>query len=124
LRGLGRINIFPGDDVGARKNLERWLKLVKPLDYVSVHCILKRWHPYGGLVLLPPVVGQVGGGRIPDGRNIASIERWLSTKRNKEYIGEHIDETRIQIWGSCRVELGSRTCSRNDKKEGHHHYQV
>jgi len=31
LRGLGRIHVFPGDDVGARKNLERW-------------------RPYGGLV--------------------------------------------------------------------------
>ena len=50
LRGLGRINIFPGDDVGARKNLERWLKLEKPLDYESVNHTLKRWHPFGGLV--------------------------------------------------------------------------
>jgi DNA-3-methyladenine glycosylase II len=27
LRGLGRTNIFPGDDVGARNKLTRWLKL-------------------------------------------------------------------------------------------------
>ncbi|MGH9695154.1 MAG: DNA-3-methyladenine glycosylase 2 [Bryobacteraceae bacterium] len=27
LRGLGRTHVFPGDDVGARKNLERWLNL-------------------------------------------------------------------------------------------------
>ena len=33
LRGLGRTHVFPGDDVGARKNLQRWLKLSKPLDY-------------------------------------------------------------------------------------------
>ena len=50
LRGLGRTHVFPGDDVGARKNLERWLNLVKPLDYAAVHRTLKRWHPYGGLV--------------------------------------------------------------------------
>jgi DNA-3-methyladenine glycosylase II len=25
LRGLGRTHIFPGDDVGARNNLQRWL---------------------------------------------------------------------------------------------------
>ena len=50
LRGLGRIHIFPGDDVGARKNLERWLKLAKPLDYPSVRRTLERWSPYSGLV--------------------------------------------------------------------------
>ncbi len=27
LRGLGRLNIFPGDDVGARNNLQRWRHL-------------------------------------------------------------------------------------------------
>ncbi|MGH7171784.1 MAG: DNA-3-methyladenine glycosylase family protein, partial [Gemmataceae bacterium] len=26
LRGLGRQHVFPGDDVGARKNLQRWLR--------------------------------------------------------------------------------------------------
>ncbi len=50
LRGLGRTQVFPGDDVGARKNLERWLNLVKPLDYEAVHRTLERWHPYDGLV--------------------------------------------------------------------------
>ena len=25
LRGLGRTHVFPGDDVGARNNLQRWL---------------------------------------------------------------------------------------------------
>lgn len=50
LRGLGRIHVFPGDDVGARKNLERWLHLVQPLDYAAVHRTLERWRPYGGLV--------------------------------------------------------------------------
>ena len=28
LRGLGRTHVFPGDDVGARNNLQRWLNLV------------------------------------------------------------------------------------------------
>ncbi|ULA70057.1 MAG: putative DNA-3-methyladenine glycosylase II [Nitrospira sp.] len=50
LRGLGRTHVFPGDDVGGRKNLERWLHLAKPLDYGSVHRTLERWRPYGGLV--------------------------------------------------------------------------
>jgi DNA-3-methyladenine glycosylase II len=50
LRGLGRTNIFPGDDVGARNNLERWLNLRNPLTYDSSQRVLKKWAPYGGLI--------------------------------------------------------------------------
>jgi DNA-3-methyladenine glycosylase II len=50
LRGLGRTHVFPGDDAGARKNLERLLNLSKPLDYPAVHRALERWRPYGGMV--------------------------------------------------------------------------
>lgn len=50
LRGLGRLTVYPGDDVGARNNLRRWLRLKRPLDYHSVHQITSRWHPYAGLV--------------------------------------------------------------------------
>ncbi|MEN6449766.1 MAG: hypothetical protein ABFC96_04665 [Thermoguttaceae bacterium] len=50
LRGLGRWHLFPGDDVGARNNLTRWLKLRKPLDYQRVQRILARWNGYGGLI--------------------------------------------------------------------------
>lgn len=50
LRGLGRLDVFPGDDVGARKNLQRWLRLKKPLDYESVRRTLRQWEPYAGLI--------------------------------------------------------------------------
>ena len=50
LRGLGRTNIFPGDDVGARNNLEQWLNLRNPLTYDSSQRVLKKWAPYGGLI--------------------------------------------------------------------------
>ena len=50
LRGLGRLHVFPGDDVGARKNLARWLGLAEPLDYADVQRAVARWHPYAGLV--------------------------------------------------------------------------
>ncbi len=50
LRGLGRINVFPGDDVGARNNLERWLQLRNKLDYERVQKVLKKWRDYGGLI--------------------------------------------------------------------------
>jgi DNA-3-methyladenine glycosylase II len=50
LRGLGRINVFPGDDVGARNNLQRWLGIETPLNYDAVHDLLTRWRPYAGLI--------------------------------------------------------------------------
>ncbi len=50
LRGLGRLHVFPGGDVGARGNLERWLELAEPLDYAGVRRTVERWQPYAGLV--------------------------------------------------------------------------
>jgi DNA-3-methyladenine glycosylase II len=50
LRGLGRIDVFPGDDIGARNNLARWLHLRKPLDYGHVMRIVGRWKPFAGLI--------------------------------------------------------------------------
>jgi DNA-3-methyladenine glycosylase II len=50
LRGVGRIDLFPGDDVGARNNLARWLKLRTPLDYARVSRVLKKRKRYAGLL--------------------------------------------------------------------------
>jgi len=50
LRGMGRIDLFPSDDIGARNNLEKWMRLRKPLDYDSVAHVLRKWKPYRGLV--------------------------------------------------------------------------
>jgi DNA-3-methyladenine glycosylase II len=52
LRGLGRLHVFPGDDVGARNNLQRWLGILEPLDYDGVRQALARWQPFQGLVYL------------------------------------------------------------------------
>jgi DNA-3-methyladenine glycosylase II len=52
LRGCGRLHVFPGDDVGARNNLQRWLGLLEPLDYDGVGRVLARWQPFQGLVYL------------------------------------------------------------------------
>lgn len=52
LRGLGRINVFPGDDVGARNRLARWLDLDGPMDYGAVCNAVRKWQPYSGLVYL------------------------------------------------------------------------
>ena len=50
LRGLGRLHIFPGDDVGARNTLQKWLGLKKPLDYDGVRRLIAKWKPYAGLI--------------------------------------------------------------------------
>jgi DNA-3-methyladenine glycosylase II len=50
LRGLGRLNIFPGDDVGAHNKLGRFLDIDGPLDYDRVARSVARWQPYAGMV--------------------------------------------------------------------------
>jgi DNA-3-methyladenine glycosylase II len=52
LRGLGRLNTFPGDDVGARNNLKRWFGIEKPLSYHDVNTIMAKWHPFEGLIYI------------------------------------------------------------------------
>ncbi len=50
LRGLGRLEVFPGDDVGARNHLKDWLGLAVLNDYQGVKCALKPWESYSGMV--------------------------------------------------------------------------
>jgi DNA-3-methyladenine glycosylase II len=52
LRGLGRLHVFPGDDIGARNNLQGWLGIQEPLDYDGVQRVLARWRSFQGLVYL------------------------------------------------------------------------
>ena len=50
LRGLGRLEVFPGDDVGARNKLRQFLNLPAPPSYVEILAILAPWYPYAGMV--------------------------------------------------------------------------
>ncbi len=50
LRGLGRLNIFPVDDVGARNTLQRWLGIDQPFDYNVAQRLLAKWKPYTGMI--------------------------------------------------------------------------
>ena len=55
LRGLGRLSIFPGDDVGARKKLHEWLGLTGAtgsMTYEKVSSLLSRWKPFAGLIYI------------------------------------------------------------------------
>ena len=50
LRGLGRLDTFPGDDVGAQNNLQRLFHLVDKPNYERIRDLTSPWHPYEGLV--------------------------------------------------------------------------
>jgi DNA-3-methyladenine glycosylase II len=50
LRGLGRLHVFPGDDVGAHNKLRRLFAIDTPLDYEAVGRMVECWHPYAGVV--------------------------------------------------------------------------
>jgi len=50
LRGLGRLDTFPGDDVGAQNNLQRLFHLAGRPDYDRIRQLSSPWHPYEGVV--------------------------------------------------------------------------
>lgn len=50
LRGLGRLHVFPGADVGARRNLSRVLNSGELLSFEKIKGLAAEWRPYGGLV--------------------------------------------------------------------------
>ena len=60
LRGMGRLHVFPGDDVGARNNLRDWLSLPEPLEYDGVGRALRRWRRFGGLLYFHLLMRRLG----------------------------------------------------------------
>ena len=75
LRGLGRLHVFPGDDVGAQKRLARWLGRSRPLDYAGVHRAVERWQPYAGLVYFHLLLDYA----FPTAQDIARLSAEKST---------------------------------------------
>lgn len=50
LRGLGRLDVFPADDVGSQNKMQQWLQHSQRPDYDRMHRILAPWQPYRGLL--------------------------------------------------------------------------
>jgi DNA-3-methyladenine glycosylase II len=50
LRGLGRLDVFPRGDVGARASLNRWLKPGDKLSDSELEDKMTKWRGYAGLV--------------------------------------------------------------------------
>ena len=50
LRGLGRLDVYPGDDVGARNKLQRFLGLDHAPGYDEIAERLSPWQPWAGML--------------------------------------------------------------------------
>lgn len=50
LRGLGRLDVFPGDDIGGQNNIQLLLNLQDRPDYTELGRIAAKWHPFAGLI--------------------------------------------------------------------------
>lgn len=50
LRGFGRLDIFPGDDVGAQNNLQKLFHLKTRPDYTLIDRLTLPWQPYRGMI--------------------------------------------------------------------------
>jgi DNA-3-methyladenine glycosylase II len=64
LRGFGRFNIFPGDDVGGVNRLREWLGIRRAMDYDAVRRRVARWHPWGGFVYFHLLVSALADAGI------------------------------------------------------------
>ncbi len=50
LRGLGRLDVYPADDIGNQAKLQQWQNLSEQPNYDGVHQIIDKWLPYRGLI--------------------------------------------------------------------------
>ena len=57
LRGLGRFEVFPQGDVGARNRLQLLLHAAKPPDDRTIHRRLRKGEAYAGLIYIHLLLG-------------------------------------------------------------------
>ena len=50
LRGLGRLGIFPGDDVGGQNSIGTWMGRQEKMSYERVQELLGKWGDFRGLI--------------------------------------------------------------------------
>lgn len=62
LRGLGRYNVLPGDDVGAANSLQRRFGLVLTPNYAQIEELTSSWSPYAGLVYFHLLLDSLDAG--------------------------------------------------------------
>jgi hypothetical protein len=109
--------MFPGDDVGARNNLKRWLRLNQPLDYEAVRRALERWHPYAGLIYFHMLLdrlseaGFMEASRPQPGNQPQKYEPEKRPMKRKFKIGDHVEwnSEAGRVRGTIRKKLVSAT---------------
>ena len=92
LRGLGRLQVLPGDDVGARNNLRRRFGLAADAGYDELAALGTMWWPYGGMVYFHLLLdGLAGAGHLeavsggaPPGSEARVLQDIDTDKENKE----------------------------------------
>jgi DNA-3-methyladenine glycosylase II len=75
LRGLGRLHVFPGDDVGAHNKLRRLFDIEANLDYDAVKQLVRRWFPYGGVVYFHLLLDSLSASGLVDEPNSPEASR-------------------------------------------------
>ena len=75
LRGLGRLHVFPGDDVGAHNKLRRLFDIDTNLDYGAVKRLVGRWFPYGGVVYFHLLLDSLSASGLVDKPNSPEANR-------------------------------------------------
>ncbi len=94
VRGLGRLHVLPGDDVGARNGLRRRFGLAPDAGYGAVSTLARRWWPYAGLIyfhlLLDSLAGEADLGLSPARRGGASRPR----------LGQRRDPPAARTWAA------------------------
>jgi DNA-3-methyladenine glycosylase II len=74
LRGLGRVAVFPGDDVGARNNLQRLVGIDTGMNYEAVQHAVSPWAPYAGLVYFHLLLDRLdAAGCLADPSNLTVL---------------------------------------------------
>ncbi|MGH2973903.1 MAG: DNA-3-methyladenine glycosylase family protein [Solirubrobacterales bacterium] len=75
LRGLGRLHVFPGDDVGAHNKLRRLFDIDIDLDYDAVKRLVGRWFPYAGVVYFHLLLDSLSESGVVDEPNFPEASR-------------------------------------------------
>jgi hypothetical protein len=109
LRGLGRLNVYLGDDVGARNNLRSWLKLRKSLDYDGVRRVTAKWQPYAGFVYFHMLLNRLDTTGYLAPKNAVNSARSSPDRRS----GQRIKTGVVQAIAFARGSY----------HHGHHHHR-
>jgi DNA-3-methyladenine glycosylase II len=75
LRGLGRLHVFPGDDIGAHNKLRRLFDIDTNLDYDAVKRLVGRWFPYAGVVYFHLLLDSLSESGLVDEPNSPEANR-------------------------------------------------